>query len=247
MSPLIFTTHKENHTHIALGYGGNLSIVFNWTLHENVEYWDLSTRTGHVTYDTSLTYQPPSLIPRTLKLRDATLKFSQDNSFSYVTLDATTHATGVSWLTFNGNFGHYIDDARVFYRDKWNDVNIFECKMEVDLEGYVGSMTSSKVECRTDPSTPPGFYNFYVSLTGGAESVVGLDTFYLAQPPEITHVEGCSASEFNRNGTYQCPTQGDTELTVTGINFYEGMVILYIVIIHCLVCSPVIMLFYIGS
>ena len=140
-------------------------------------------------------------------------------------MDDSTYSTGISWITFEGKFGYFWNESTIFYRDKWNDTNIFECSIGADLEGFVGSVTSTYVECRTDPNTPTGFYHFYVSVTGGAVSLAGPDTFYLARPPEIKHVQGCSASESNENGTYQCPTQGGTELTVTGINFYEGMVI----------------------
>jgi surface protein len=146
-------------------------------------------------------------------------RISQDGLFAYYNLP---HHASSTWLTFDVEIANHPEAATVFYIDEQDDTKQFPCIVD-GIDGTTGSISNTIVICRTDTSAPPGFYYFRVTWAG-MNSVPGLDRLHITPAPTIHTVAGCDTSETSRNGTYGCPTEGGTNITLTGAHFGEGMV-----------------------
>ena len=198
------------------GYGKNLCVYLDWLLLDGVELaYDATTGySGRVVLtDVTFSYPKPVITPRSLRLESVGtggLKLSNDGTFAYINLPASSATTGI-WVTFNGDFQDETSDIVVTYTD---GTLSFNCSVE---SGWV---TDEALLCRTEPGVPTGAYHFTVEVAGQL-SDAGIDQMYSLLTPEITSVSGCTD---NGNGTENCPTTGMVTITISGTHFGEGMV-----------------------
>jgi len=189
----------------------------DWTLDPSVQYTDAYLTSGSVISTSFISYPGPSLSTGSLRLNNtANVSLSGDHSV------AILPPTGESfWLTFQGqHFGHYAEAVTVSYSDE--NGTSFACVTTPIISGDLhGSISDSRVICRTAQLEPSATY-FFTVVVGGQTSAQGLDELIFPGLPSVVSVAGCVTER--DGGTFDCNTAGGQTITIQGTNFWEGMV-----------------------
>jgi hypothetical protein len=107
------------------------------------------------------------------------------------------------WVTFAGmNFGIFPTEVTIRYS---GGNSVFACGLSaVYLNGPVGSVTNSRIVCRTQTREPVGRYSMQVEVAGQV-SDRGIDLLVFPEIPLLDSVSGC-LSRTGQVGTFECPT-----------------------------------------
>lgn len=153
-------------------------------------------------------------------------------TISEKTLRFRSNDTGVEALTappeaaafevyFNGTNFCPIEKLRTFTYGPPSERTRFVCT--------VRTITSNVVSCLTSPSAygPGNAFTVWIGpSTAAAVSFTGTDVLnYIGSEefPVITAVHGCPRGR--NNATVDCPTQGNIQITLTGSNFFQPVVV----------------------
>jgi len=123
-------------SNVLIGYGNNVSLWFEWSLNENIIFWDIETRSGTVLYPGIFQYRPADITPLSLRLSESA-SISQNGSFAYINLAIDTQST---WVIFDGIFGEYPEVVTIKYSSKSN-TSSYDCLISQDLNGFTGYIT----------------------------------------------------------------------------------------------------------
>jgi hypothetical protein len=87
-------------------------------------------------------------------------------------------------------------------------------------------VSNSQIMCRISGRLVTGTYSLIVTV-GGQASAPSIDQILVPLPPRARSVMGCARTVDSQ--TVDCPTNGLVRLTISGDDFQDGMVHLFVV------------------
>ena len=200
----------------------------HWELADGVDPGSgMGVSAGTFTSDISVSYPPPVILHKTLRLNSSSelLPYSENASYVDVPTNGASH-----WVTFSGLFGNFPNKTRIAYTNvsETSGGTEFDCVVNADpilvVQGPVGEITNTSIVCRTETGEGGGLFVFFVTV-GNQYSLPGSDILSFSAVPLVTSVSGCA----NNTGiaTVGCDTSGGDSITIRGQDFGPGMVLLF--------------------
>ena len=203
-----------------VGFGNNLTVLTDWNILSDLQVGEGVATSGSVEHVvTGVRYIAPVLYPRTLRAEGESVMLNQEGTFSTVSMP--TESSNYMWVTFEGAFH---PEAEATYS---NGTSVFPCVTAADptiVDGPEGIIDYRQVYCRTATGEAPGYYVFTVRV--GGQQAVGQDQLFFPDIPVLDSISGCPSDE-KIHETYDCPTIGGANITITGLYFVSEMVSAY--------------------